>query len=178
MVLETRVLNRHLGRALYVVGAALILIPMFDAGTSVLPLRFAEARWRYGSVGLLSNSLLIPLGGAALVFAVAHVQGHRLTQRVLGILAAISAVLCVLATLSFALDAMQSQGEIKPELHTAFIVGSTTAAMKLLVGALAFGFFALSALKRSPSEAAKGAKHEKVLIGGLPKPPRKSGVPT
>ena len=170
-------MNRHLGRALYVVGTALILIPMFDAGTSVLPLRFAQARWRYGTVGLLSNSLLIPLAGVAVVFAVAHVQGHRITQRVLSVIAAISAVLCVAATVSFALDALQSQGEIKPELHLAFIVGSTTAAVKLLIGAVAFTFFALSGLGRRSSDATRSSKHDKLFLGDLPKPAGKSSVP-
>jgi len=170
------VLNRHLGRGLYVVGAALILIPMFDAGTSVLPFRFDEARWRYGAVGLLSNSLLIPLAGVAMVFAVAHVLGHRPAQRILGIIAAISSVLCLVATVSFALDALQSQSGIKPELHLAFVVGSSTAAVKLLIGAAAFALFALSGLKRSSGDATKPAKRDQVLIGDLPKPARKSGI--
>jgi hypothetical protein len=191
-------LNRHFGRAAYVVGAALILIPMFDAGTSVLPLRFAESRWRYGTIGLLSNSLLIPMAGVLVIYAIAFTHGHRRTLRALGALAALSSVLCVaaivaialthghrrtlralgaLAALSsvlcvaaivmFALDSVQSQRDIRPELHVAYIVGSSTAAAKLLIGAIAFGFFALAGLKRLPGDTLKSPKRDQVLLGDL-----------
>ena len=160
-------LNRHLAKAIYVVGFALIVIPMFDAGTSILPLRFAESRWRYGSIGLLSNSLLIPMAGVAMVFAVANAYGHRKTLRVLGAIAATSSVLCMAAIVLFALDALQSQGGIQPEAHLAFIVASTTAGVKLLIGAVAFGFFGMAGLRRTPSESARVSKREQVLVGDL-----------
>jgi len=160
-------LNRYFGRAAYVVGAALILVPMFDAGTSVLPIRFAESRWRYGTVGLLSNSLLIPMAGVALVFAIALTQGHRRTLRALGAIAAMSCVMCVAAIVTFALDALQSQSGIDPKFHFAYIVASSTAAAKLLIGAIAFGYFALAGLKRAPGEVAKLGKRDQVLVGDL-----------
>ena len=160
-------MNRHLSYALYVVGFALILIPMFDAGTSVLPLRLAESRWRYGTIGLLSNSLLIPMAGAAIVFAVASAVGHRRTLRALGAVAALSSVLCFAAMVTFTLDALQSQGGVKPELHQAYIVASSTAFVKLLIGGVAFAFFALAGLKRAPSEVARPGKRDQVLVGAL-----------
>ena len=157
-------LNRHFARAAYVVGLALILIPMFDAGTSILPFRFGEARWRYGSVGLLSNSLLIPMAGVLIVFAVATTHNHRRALRALGAGAAVSSVLCVLAIFLFALDAVQSRAGLRPEMQTAFIVGSSTAAAKLLIGALAFGFFALAGLKRPAGETGRAMKRDQVLV--------------
>jgi hypothetical protein len=160
-------LNRNFGRAAYVVGAALILIPMFDAGTSVLPLRFAESKWRYGTIGLLSNSLLIPLAGVVVVFAVALAQGHRRTLRALGVVAALSCAATLAALVTFALDALQSQGDIVPEMRMPFIVASSTAAVKLLVGGLAFALFALAGLRPAPGEPAKTARREQVLIGDV-----------
>lgn len=170
--------NRNYARAAYVVGAALILIPMWDAGTSVFPLRLAESRWRFGTIGLLSNSLLIPLAGAAIVFAVALTQGDRRTLRALGAIAGLSCVLTLVAMITFALDALQSQGAARPDLHLAYIVASTTALVKLLVGAVAFAFFALAGLKRAPGELPRAGKRDQLLVGDLTsKPPRKSGVP-
>jgi hypothetical protein len=159
-------LNRHLARAAYVVGFALILIPMFDAGTSILPLRLGESRWRYGSIGLLSNSLLIPMAGALVVFAVANAFSHRRTLRVLGGIAAVSCLLCVVSILTFALDALQSQVGLRPEVQTAYVVGSATAGIKLLIGAVAFGFFALAGLKPVSGDSSMPAKG-RVLIGNL-----------
>lgn len=160
-------LNRHFARAAYVVGLALIFIPMFDAATSILPFRFGEARWRYGSVGLLSNSLLIPMAGVLIVFAVAIAHNHRRALRALGAIAAASSGLCILAIFTFALDALQSRVGLRPEMQTAFIVGSSTAAAKLLIGAIAFGFFALAGLKRPASETGKAMKRDQVLVGKL-----------
>jgi len=171
-------LNRYFERAAYVV-AALILIPMFDAGTSVLPLRFAESRWRYGTIGLLSNSLLIPLAGVLVVYAAALAQGRSRTLRALGAIAALSAVLCMAAIVTFLLDAVQSQRDIRPELQLAYIVGSSTAAVKLFIGAMAFAYFALAGLKRAPGEARKSSKRERALIsdlGGTPGTHQKAGV--
>ena len=160
-------LNRHLARAAYVVGFALILIPMFDAGTSILPLRFAESRWRYGSIGLLSNSLLIPMAGVLIVFAVANAYGHRVALRALGGVAAVSSLLCLGAIVTFVLDALQSQSGVIAEAHTAYIVASSTAAVKLLIGAVAFGFFAMAGLKPVPGDAGKATKRDQMLVGGL-----------
>jgi hypothetical protein len=163
---EIRLLNRNLARAAYVVGFALILIPMFDAGTSVLPLRFAESKWRYGSIGLLSNSLLIPMAGVAIVFAVANAYGHLRTMKILGGIAAVSAVLCLIATGSFTLDALQSQREVRPDLHMAFLVAGGTAVVKLLLGGVAFAFFAAAGLKRLPGES-KSSRRDQRLVGEL-----------
>jgi hypothetical protein len=160
-------LNRNLARAAYVVGFALILIPMFDAGTSVLPLRFGESRWRYGAIGLLSNSLLIPMAGVLVLFAVATTCTHRRTLRTLGGLAALSCASCVVGIIIFALDAVQSQVGLRPEMRAAYIVGSSTAVVKLAIGALAFGFFAFSGLKRNAVDAGKAAKREHLLVGSL-----------
>jgi hypothetical protein len=160
-------LNRNLARAAYVVGFALILIPMFDAGTSVLPLRFAESRWRYGTLGLLSNSLLIPLAGVLVIFAVANAYGHRRMLRVLGAIAGISTLLCFAAMITFSLDALQSQGGIAPAYHAAYLVASSTALVKLLIGGIAFAFFALAGLKRLVGESAKPGKRDQILVGNL-----------
>jgi hypothetical protein len=172
------VLNRNFARAAYVVGAALILIPMWDAGTSVLPLRLAESRWRYGTIGLLSNSLLIPMAGVAIVFAVALAMGDRRTLRALGAIAGLSCLLTVVAIATFALDAIQSQSGIRADVRVPALVATTTATVKLLIGAVAFGFFALAGLKRAPGEPVRAGKRDQLLVGDLPpKPARKSGVP-
>src|ERR1041385_3686413 len=140
---------------------------MFDSGISILPLRLGEARWRYGTVGLLSNSLLIPMAGVAIVFAVANAFGHRRTLRILGGVAALSCVLCLVAIVTFTLDALQSQHDAKPEFHLAYIVATSTAAAKLAIGAVAFWFFSLAGLRRLPGEPARPAKRDQLLVGDL-----------
>jgi hypothetical protein len=162
-------LNRHLARAAYVVGSALILIPLFDAATSILPFRFGEARWRYGSVGLLSNSLLIPMAGALIVFAVANASNHRRALRALGSIAAVSCALCVLAIFTFALDALQARAGLRPEMQTAYVIGSSMAVAKLVIGAIAFGYFALAGLKRTGGETGRPVTRDQVLVAKLPK---------
>jgi predicted membrane protein len=149
---------------------------MFDAGTSVLPLRFAESRWRYGSIGLLSNSLLIPMAGALIVFAIANASNHVRTLRVLGVIAGLSCALCLAAIGTFTLDAIQSQRDINPALRLPYVVGTATAFVKLCIGAIAFGFFALAGFKRSAT--GRPEKRDQVLVGKLePTRPKSKAAP-
>lgn len=154
-------MNRSLARASYLIGATLILIPMFDATTSILPFRFAESKWRYGTIGLLSNSLLIPTAGLLILFLTAAAMEHRRTLRALGILAWIGCGLTALGLGAFVLDALQSQGQIRPEMLTSFVVASTTATVKIILAAVALALLAIGG-----SQAARGIGIDAARVTG------------
>ena len=134
--------TRQLIPALYFTALVLILIPVFDAGTSVYPWHFGYSQWRYAAVGLLSNALLLPTLGVLLATVVAVSQEHKRTRRVLTALCWICAIALFLSILMFALDTAQSRKSIVSSMYFAFVVASLTAAAKMGVGAVSLIIFA------------------------------------
>ena len=139
---------------------AMILIPLADAWTTLFPWNFGEARWRFGAVGLVSNALMIPLAGLLIAFVVAWVREQRALLRVIGVFGFVAATVCILALVSFALDALQTRAQVNPQMLLSFKVATVTAAVKaVLAGAtlLAFGFSGWRASKGPGSRKSSGA---------------------
>src|SRR5437762_3646353 len=127
--------TRGLSVAAYLVGGTLMLLPLVDASLSIAPFTPGEVRWRFGAAGLMASALLLPNAGLLLLLATAIVNGHTVVRRVVGILALAGAVVCVLGTLLFILDAIQTRPQVRPGMTTSFIVASVVAVMKLLIAA-------------------------------------------
>jgi hypothetical protein len=142
--------NRQLIPSLYFVAFVLIVIPVFDAATSVYPFHFGYSQWRFGIFGLLSNALLLPTIGMLLAVVTAVTQRHVRTQRTLGIACWVLAVVLVGVALTFCLDAAQSRKGIKPVMALSFFVASMTAVAKLLVGAASLAVFARACRNMDP----------------------------
>lgn len=162
--------SRQLAWPAYLVAAAMILIPLADAMTSLWPWNVGDARWRFGAVGLVSNALLIPSLGLLLAFVVAASRGQRLLVRSIGIMGFVGAGLCVLAIVFFALDALQTRSQVRPNMLVSFNVASITAALKTaLAGAtfLAFGFSGWRS-SRGPSAKSSGAEGRLFTIPTAP----------
>jgi hypothetical protein len=132
---------RRLAPCLYLVAFILIVVPLFDATMSTAPFRPGNVQWRFGAVGLLSSTLLTPGLGFLLAVVTAVTLQHVLMQRILAILSwvAVAAVLALLVL--FTLDALQTRPMVRPEMRTAYIVASATAAGKLLLWTITFVVF-------------------------------------
>lgn len=158
--------NRQLGRAAYLIGITMIAIPLWDSITSVYPFRLGDSHWRFGTVGLLSNALMIPLEGLLFVIVAATLLGHRRVLRTLGVLSFIGAGLCLLSVAGFSLDALQSQRDIRPELYKGFVFASITACSKYLLGCGAMILLGRAAWNTAPGPGRSSASSKaSVLIG-------------
>lgn len=125
--------NKSLARAGYLIGALLVIIPLFDATTSVWPLRLGDERWRWGAVGGLSNLTLVPLLGFLIVLAIASVFDQRRVRRFVGIICAIMAVILAVLVALFLLDYFQTRTLVNPKFQHAMGVAQTTATLKHIV---------------------------------------------
>lgn len=142
-------MNSRLAPCAYLVAFLLIAIPLFDASMSVAPWALGSAQWRFGAVGLLSNALMIPAAGALIAVATAVTQDHVRAQRVFRVLCWMGCVLVAISIVIFALDALQTRVAIRPEMQLSYRVASATAAFKLILGAVAFAFFARACRRAS-----------------------------
>jgi hypothetical protein len=142
--------NRQFAAPAYLVALALIVIPPFDSLMQVLPLRFGEARWRFGAFGLFSNATLLPLLGILIAFVVATVLEQYTLRRVLGVLTGLGVLLFASMWVVFALDVLQVKNAINPAAALAFKVASVTAAAKSGFAMLTMAFFTYASFRGIP----------------------------
>jgi hypothetical protein len=133
--------HRQLAPAAYLVAAVLFVFPVFDSGISLSPWNMGSAQWRFGAVGLLSNTLMIVALGAFIAVATAVTTKQDRVRRVLGYSCWVIAVVLLASIAAFALDAVQARPQIRQDMMLSYQLASFTAEVKLLVGALSFALF-------------------------------------
>lgn len=111
---------RPLAWAAYAVSFLLIVLPVVDLLLSVWPLRLGQATWRFGTVGLMSQTLMLMLLGMLLALATAALVGHRLVSQLLAWLALTGSVLGAVAMLMFGLDGLQVRSGVRVEAMGGF----------------------------------------------------------
>lgn len=125
--------NKPLNRAGYLLGALLVILPLFDLITQVLPLRFGEERWRFGVVGQLSSVLLVPLLGLLLILTIAAIAESPRIRRVIGSICGILALLLAILSVLFILDYFQVRTLVNPKAQHVVGVATATALCKTVV---------------------------------------------
>ncbi len=141
----------------YLVLGLICLQPLVDLLSAAWPPRLGVATWRFSFLGTASNSLLLPLVGLFLIYALATLLGDRTIALTIGMLTAVLGLVCLAAMGAFALDALQLRAQVRPEAAARFNIGSAWAFGKLGLGFIASialsmaGFGTSSALSREAS---------------------------
>jgi len=130
--------HRQLAPAAYLVAAALVIFPLHDSGVNLIPWTLGSAQWRFGAIGVLSNTLMIVCLGALIAVGAAILSNQPRARRVLGAVSWVLAVFLLVAIAAFAMDAVQARRQIRADMLTAYRIASITAEVKLLMGVLAF----------------------------------------
>jgi hypothetical protein len=156
---------------LYLLAVILIVMPLVDAAVSITPFHPRNVQWRFGAVGLFTNTLLTPGLGFMLAVVTAAVLQHLRTQRVLAIVAWIGVVVLLGLLVMFTLDALQTRAMVRPEMMRPFILASTVAACKLVLWTITFAVFARAS--RVPKASRRGAESAApaMLIRDVQAPP-------
>lgn len=104
-------------KALYPVGALLIIAAVSEPLLQIWPFRPGELRWRFGAVGLMSGAVLGTLFGLVWIMAVAAILDHRRTLRAAAVVSLAGAVVLVVVAGLFSLDFLQLRSSVNPELR-------------------------------------------------------------
>ena len=147
--------SRQLAWPAYLVSIGMIVLPLSDVATSLYPWRFMDSRWRFGAVGLVSNALLIPIVGLLLALVMSMLLDHRTLRRTIGIVCGLGAVICLVATGLFGLDALQTRAAVNPQMQASFAVATIAAAFKTVLAMATLAALAFAALRRRSSVEVK-----------------------
>jgi hypothetical protein len=154
--------SRQFAWPAYLVSAALVVVPLSDVLTSLYPWRVLDPRWRFGAVGLVSSSLLIPTAGLLVALVTAAACDHRVARKIIGVVGIVASTIALAALLIFALDALQTRATVPQPMRLSFHVASTAAAIKTLIAGaslLAIGLAALRAGKARSSRVKQADVH-------------------
>ena len=124
---------RKISGALYLISALLILLPLVDFLTSVVPYLPSSTKWRFASSSLFAGFLLTPLLGIALAMVVAGLRNHRFVLRWIGILSLMAALALLAASALLALDIIELRATADAEVKMAIVLSGARAVFKNLV---------------------------------------------
>lgn len=136
---------RQLAPASYLVAATLVLFPLYDSAVQLIPWNMGSAQWRFGAIGLLSNTLMIVCLGALIAVGVGILANQERSRRILGATSWALAILLLLGIVAFAMDAVQARRQIRADLLTSYQIACITAEAKMLVGVLTFAMLGRAA---------------------------------
>jgi hypothetical protein len=156
---------------LYLLAFILILVPLLDASVSIIPFHVRNVQWRFGAVGLFTNTLLTPGLGFMMAVVTAAILQHERTQRVLAILAWVSVVVLLGLLVTFALDSLQTRAMVRPEMMRPFILATSVAAFKLILWLITFVVFArASRVPRTLRRGVESAAPSMLIRDSQPSP--------
>ena len=113
------------------------------------PTHFDQVTWRFGLSGIVANSVGNLLLLVLLAFLIALASGDRIVLQLIGVAAALIAVLLMVGAVSFALDSIQVRPASDSKEAGRFAVVAGLALTKLVVEGILSLFFAIAALRAS-----------------------------
>ncbi len=129
--------NRSLARAGYLLAALLVALPLFDATMQAWPLQMANERWRFQTLGAVSNLLLVPLLGLLLALTIATLANDRRVNRVVGSICGVLALVIAAFSVLFILDYFQVRTAALPNFQHVLALASATAVVKNVLSIIA-----------------------------------------
>ncbi len=160
---------RKISSALYLIGALLILLPIIDFFTSIVPYLPASTKWRFASSSLFAGFLLTPLLGVALAMLVAGLMQHRFVLRWIGILSFLVALLLLAMCALLALDVVELRATAESEVKMAIVLSGTRAILKNIIVAMSLMFIGLACRSASRSMEPPRAATPMAPIVGAPR---------
>lgn len=141
---------RKISGALYLTSALLVLVPLVDFLSSIVPYLPASTKWRFASSSLFSGFVLTPLLGIALAIMVAGLMQHRFVLRWISIISFLAALALFAIAALLALDVIELRATADAEVKMAIVMSGGRAIFKNLLMAGSLGYIGLAC--RSASE--------------------------
>lgn len=141
----------------YALAGVLVLFPVLDLGLQIWPMLPAQAQWRFGSIGIASRTMITPLLGLLLFYAIALEMGHRWVLWIFTLVSGLLVVLILGLLGLFVVDAIEIRARVNADASRRFDLTTGVAAVKLgcgLVVAFAFAIVGRRAAQSAPRRPA------------------------
>lgn len=119
-----------------VISLLLVAFAYLDFVLNIWPPKLGEARWRFGTAGVLMSYLAWLMVGQLLMLWFAQAAGHRGWLKVGAVIAMLQGLLLLGMLVGFPLDFLQVRRDVANEDQWTFKVASGRTALKLVAGAL------------------------------------------
>ena len=158
----------------YLILIVTAVLPVFDFASGLWPLHMANPAWRFGVLGLLSNYSLGFVGELFLIFVLAIAANDRKVLVTLGIVSAIMAVLLLIGSGGFVLDALQTRARVTPQTLHRFDLAAVQGLIKLLAVLVSSAVLSRSSFKAGRRDKAairpRGSEVPVVVTAGNRQP--------
>ena len=135
--------------AAYFILFTLVLWPVTDFLSTVLPLQIGRVEWRYGSLGIMAVYVTTPIMGIGLAMVLAFFLRHRRVLQVLSLVCFAGAVFLILSILALGLAMTQFWGLATPEGVPSLRVGGLLAVAKHFSAFIAVSLLAVGSWQAS-----------------------------
>jgi hypothetical protein len=142
---------RKISSALYLISVLLVLLPIIDFLTSIVPYLPGSTKWRFASSSLFAGFLLTPLLGVALAMLVAGVMHHRFVLRWIGMLSFLMALVLLAICALLALDVVELRAMAESDVRMAIVLSGSRAILKYIIMAASLAFVGLRCRSASSS---------------------------
>ncbi len=168
--------SRHqlsgLGWALYCTALLFVASPALEVLATSYPFHPGTAAWRLAALGLMAQSLPVPVFGMLLAHVATVLLEQRAVQTAVSALCVLGAAVLLVALVTFSLDVVQLHKSVRPEIVTTFKTTVSRSALIMLYSAAVLTLFAVLGLRR---RGGRGRDHGEppVLVGtgrGSPDP--------
>jgi amino acid transporter len=155
---------RYLVGAGYAIAMVLYIIPAADMLIATWAPQPAAPQWRFAALGLIGNSLTLPLLATFLAAFSAHWLGHRRILLGISAFCAVMVLLLLSAAFVFSLDARQLLASVRAEMQQPFSMAAMKSTAQYALAALVYGWLAFAgyeAAGRSREHARSSASRNK-----------------
>ena len=153
--------------AVYLLALVLMVLPFVETIAGGWPPRPGEVSWRFGTVGIFANFLGTLFLGLLIGAVTAHLLGHRIVVRALGLVSIFLGLMLVLGMAGFALDYLQLRRMVRPELKGKFDVESIKAAITTFFAIAAALVLGIGGLRASRPPERGEVTHRRTKGEGL-----------
>ena len=144
LLTNTSELARRLRVPGYMVSALLFILTFFELAVATWPYNIHNVSWRLGVAGGISGGFAAAIFFA---FAIALAAGDRPVLWVVSAISGVAAVLFLVGSAFFVLDALQMKGQVRPELMSRYNLSFAWGFSKILLDIVVFAAVAVSGFR-------------------------------
>jgi hypothetical protein len=126
---------RGLGWSLYCTALLFVASPALEVLATSYPFHPSVPAWRLGVLGLLAQSLPVPVFGVLLALAAAVLLNQRAAQTAVSLLSGLGAAVLLVGWIAFALDVLQLRKGVRPQALASFDMTVSRSALIMLYSA-------------------------------------------